>query len=207
MVILFMKETPIFEEVFMRLVRQPGFGLKVLIGGLLSFVPGVNILAFGYLYRFSQRTRKSGQIALPQWEDWQGLFLDGLRFAVAWLVYWLLPVLLALLVSNLLVALGLVALAYLLFSGVFLLSPVLFSAALYRLQMRSDFKDLLDLPLIFRMATMELPRFIIPALVFLGLFALALPLYGFAVFAGFLMLIAYTSLCYRAIEQRSHASI
>jgi hypothetical protein len=80
---------------------------------------------------------------------------------------------------------------------------VLFSSALYRLQMKSDFKDLLDVGLILRMSYRELPRFIIPALVFLGILAFALPLYGFALFAGFLMLIAYTGLCYRSLVNRA----
>ncbi len=203
----FMKETPIFEEVFMRLIRQPGFGLKLLIGGLLSFVPVVNLFAFGYLYRFSRQTRKSGSVQLPDWNDWQGLFYDGLRFAVVWLGYWFLPMVLVSLVSGALGALGLGAISYLLFSLTFLLAPVLFSSALYRLQMRSDFKDLLDLPLIFQMSYLEFPRFIIPAFVFLGVFALALPIYGFAVFFGFLMLIAFTGICYRAIEQGRPAAL
>ena len=197
-----MKEKPIFEEVFARLIQQPGFGLKLLIGGLLSFVPILNIFAFGYLYRFARSTRRSGQLSLPEWNDWSGLFLDGLKFAVVWLAYWLLPLLLASALSGVLFGLGLGALAYMLFASVFLLSPVLFSSALYRLQMRSDFKDLLDVTLIIRMAYMELPRFIIPALAFLGIFALALPIYGFALFSGFLLLIAYTGLCYRSMEHR-----
>lgn len=198
-----MKEKPIFEEVFTRLVQLPGFGLKLLIGGLLSFVPIVNIFAFGYLYRFSRRTRRTGQLSLPEWDDWSGLFMDGLKFAVVWLAYWLLPLLLASVISGVLGGLGLGALSYLLFSVVLLLSPVLFSSALYRLQMRSNFKDLLDVGLIIRMTYMELSRFIIPAFVFLGVFALALPIYGFAVFGGFLLLIAYTGLCYRSIEHRA----
>jgi hypothetical protein len=198
-----MKEKPIFEEVFARLIRQPGFGLKLLTGGLLSFVPIVNIFAFGYLYRLSRQTRRTGQLNLPEWGDWRELFMDGLKFAVVWLAYWLLPILLAMAVSGVLVGLGLGALSYLLFSAVFVLSPVLFSSALYRLQMRAEFKDLLDVPLIMRMTFMELPRLIIPALTFLGVFALALPLYGFALFGGFLILIAYTGLCYREMEHRA----
>lgn len=196
-----MKETPIFEEVFMRLVRQPGFGLKLLIGGLLSFVPIVNIFAFGYLYRFSRKTRKAGQVSLPEWSDWRALFLDGLRFGVVWLAYWLLPIVLMSLISGLLYSIGLSAIAYLVTSITVLISPILFSSALYRLQMRSDFKDLLDVPLIVRMTYMEMPRFVIPAFVFLGVFVLSVPLYGFAVFFGFLMLIAYTGLCYRSLER------
>jgi hypothetical protein len=198
-----MKEKPIFEEVFTSLIQQPGFWLKLLIGGLLSFVPIVNIFAFGYLYRFSRQTRRSGQVNLPEWSDWPGLFKDGLRFAVVWLAYWLLPILLAMAISGVLRSLGLGALSYLLFSVVFLLSSVLFSSALYRLQMRSDFRDLLDVVLIMRMTCMNFLRFIIPALVFLGIFALALPIYGFALFGGFLLLIAYTGLCYRAVEHRA----
>ena len=202
-----MKEKPIFEEVFTQLIRQPDFWLKVLIGGLLSFVPIVNFLAFGYLYRFSLQARRSGQLSLPEWNDWAGLFADGLKFAVVWLAYWLLPLLLALVVSSVIGGLGLGALSWLLLSSVFLISPVLFSSALYRLQMRSDFKDLLDVVLIIRMTYMEFSRFILPAFVFLGICALALPIYGFALFAGFLLLIAHTGLCYRAIEHRKGVSI
>ena len=196
-----MKETPIFEEVFTRLIKLPGFWLKLLIGGLLSFIPIVNIFAFGYLYRMSVSVRQSGQAVLPEWKDWPGLFTDGIKFAVVWLVYWLLPLLLVLLVGWLMTFVGLDALTNLLVWTVFLLSTVLFSSALYRYNMRKDFKDLLDVMLIFRMTWMELPRMIVPAFVFLGIFVLSLPFYGFALFAGFLLLITYSSLRYRSIEQ------
>ena len=124
------------------------------------------------------------------------MFIDGLRFAVPWLAFWLLPLLVALLLSGLLQLVELGALAYLLVAVVFLAAPVLFCAALYRLQTRSDFSDLLDIALIFRMSFTEAPRFIIPALVYVGLFALALPLYGFPFFIGFLLLITFTGLRY-----------
>ena len=197
-----MKEKPIFEEVFTVLIRQPDFWLKVLIGGLLSFVPIVNFFAFGYLYRFSLKVRHTGQLSLPEWHDWAGLFADGLKFAVVWLSYWVLPLLLAFVVSSVFGGLGLGALSYLLFSSVFLIAPVLFSSALYRLQMRSDFKDLMNVALIIRMTYREFPRFILPACVFLGICALGLPIYGFPLFAGFLLLIGYTAVCYCSMESR-----
>jgi len=197
-----MKETPIFEEVFSRMLGLPGFWVKVLIGGLLSFVPVVNIFAFGYLLRLSSRVRKTGQLVLPEWSDWSGLFKDGLRFAVVWLFYWLLPVLLAAAFASIIGFFGLGALAYLIFSVVFLLAPILFSSALYRYQMRSNLKDLIDVALIIRMTAGSLDRLIIPALVFAGIFAVAAPLYGFAVFFGFGVLVIYTSLSFRIIEQR-----
>ena len=195
-----MKEMPIFEEVFNRLIRLPEFGVKFLIGGLLSFVPIVNIFAFGYLYRLSRAVRKSGQPALPAWNDWSGLFLDGLRFAVVWLVFWLLPILLASLVAWLMPFIYLGVLTSIFFLTSVLLSTLLFSSALYRYNMRRNFKDLLDLLLIFRMTGMEMPRLILPGFVFLGFLVLLQPFYGFAIFGGFLLLITYTSLRFRSLE-------
>jgi hypothetical protein len=202
-----MKETPIFEEVFSRTLSLPGFWVRVLVGGLLSFVPVVNIFAFGYLYRFSRGVRKSGLVAMPEWTDWKGLFADGLKFAVVWLAYWLLPLFLAAVISVVIGAIGLGALSYLLVSFAFLLSPILFSSALYRYNMHSDFKDLLDVALIVRMTYMEFPRLIIPALAFVGISAIAAPLYGFALFLGFVILIAYTGLTYRLIEKRRSVAL
>jgi hypothetical protein len=195
-----MKEKPIFEEIFAQLIRQPKLGIKLLIGSALSFVPIVNLFAFGYLYRFAAQVRRTGQLRLPEWDDWAGLFSDGLKFAVAWLGYWLLPMVVAGLLSSLLCAIGMFTVAYLFMATVLLVASVLFCAALYRLQMRSNYKDLLDVVLIVRMCAMKAHQFIIPALVFLGICAFALPLYGFAFFVGFLLLITQISLCYRSVE-------
>ena len=195
-----MKEMPIFEEVANRLIKLPGLGVNFLIGGLLSFVPIVNVFAFGYLYRLSRAVRRSGQPALPAWNDWSGLFLDGLRFAVIWLVFWFLPILLATLIAWLMPFIYLGALTGIFFLTSVLLSTLLFSSALYRYNMRRNFKDLLDLMLIFRMTRMELPRLILPGFVFLGFLVLLQPFYGFAIFGGFLLLITYTSLRFRSIE-------
>ena len=197
-----MRERPTFEEVFTKLVREPDLPLKFLVGGLLCFVPVINIFAFGYLYRFADRLRRHGDMRLPEWTDWRGLFLDGLRFTVVWLLYWVLPLLLGALVHGFFKSVGIGALAYVAFSAVFLMAPVLFASALLRLQKRADMRDLMDVGLILRMAAGDLRGFVIPCLVFLGLFALALPLYGFAVFAAFLVLVAYSSLCYRRFESR-----
>ena len=201
-----MKEMPIFEEVFNRLIKLPGFGLKFLIGGLLSFVPIVNIFAFGYLYRMSRAVRKLGQPVLPAWHDWPGLFIDGLRFTVVWLVFWLLPISLASLIALLMPFVFLGALTSIFFLTTVLFSTALFSSALYRYIMHKNFKDLLDLLLILRMTGEEIPRLILPGFVFIGFLVLTQPFYGFAIFGGFLLLITYTTLRYRSIEGNSSAS-
>ena len=201
-----MKETPIFEEVFNHLIKLPGFWVQLLIGGLLSFVPIVNIIAFGYLYRMSRAVRKSGHPVLPAWVDWSGLFMDGLRFGVVWLGYWLLPLILAAGIAWLLALISLGALSNVFYLTAILLSNILFVSALYRYNMRKDLNDLLNVGLILRMTWMELPRLVIPSFVFLGVFVWLLPLYGFAFFGGFLLLITYTSLRYRSIEQQKSVS-
>lgn len=200
-----MKETPIFEEVFASLIRQPSVGLKLLIGGLLAFAPLLNILAFGYLYRFARVIRRSGQLSLPEWRDWQGLFNDGLRLGAVWLVYWALPLLLAALLGLLLSAINLDVLGYLLFTSTLLCANVVFCAALYRFQTRQNYADLLDLELIFTMSLRGAAGFTVPSILFLGIVALGLPLYGLTFFAGFTLMIAYSSLYYRSLEQRAMA--
>lgn len=200
-----MKETPIFEEVLRSLLRLPGLWKTLLIGGLLTFIPVVNLLAFGYLYRVSRSVTSAGRPVLPAWElrdDWRGLFFDGLRFAVVWLAYWLLPILLAMLVVWLMAFVHLGALGNLFFVSVVLYTTVLFASALYRYNMRRDFKDLLDFNLIFRMTWMEIPRLLVPVFFFLGLVVWLLPFYGLSLFSGFLGLITYTSLRYCSMEQR-----
>jgi hypothetical protein len=197
-----MKETPIFEEVFSRMLGLSGFWLKMLVGGLLSFVPIINFFAFGYLLRLSKGVMRTGRLTLPDWEDWAELLADGLKFGVVWLFYWFLPLLLAAAISLVFALIGLGAFSWLVLSVAFFLSPILFGAALYRFNRRQNFHDLLDVVLIIRMSYGAFPRLIIPALVFAGICAVAAPLYGFALFFSFVVVIAHTTLSFRTIEQR-----
>jgi hypothetical protein len=50
------------------------------------------------------------------------------------------------------------------------------------------------------MTGMEMPRLILPGIVFLGFLVLLQPFYGFAIFGSFLLLITYTSLRFRIME-------
>lgn len=197
-----MKEKLVFEEVFNQVIRQPNFWLKLLIGGSLSFIPFVNIFAFGYLYRFSAKVRLTGNSGLPEWNDWSGLFADGLKFGVIWIIYWLLPMLLAVMFSVFFASLGFGAFAYLFVALVFAMVSILFCSALYRFHIHSDFKALLNITLVARMSFIGRNHLILPVLVFSGICALALPFYGIAFFLGFLLLIVQTSLCFRLFESR-----
>ncbi|MDR2029912.1 MAG: DUF4013 domain-containing protein [Puniceicoccales bacterium] len=54
---------------------------KIAIGTLLMFLPVVNILAFGYLYRFAKDPHyaSDGGVQLPEWDRPLSLLVDGLR--------------------------------------------------------------------------------------------------------------------------------
>ena len=197
-----MREKHIFEEVFRQLVSQPQFWVKLVVGGGLSFIPIANIFAFGYLYRFSAQLRKTGEISLPEWNDWAVLFADGLKFGLVWIFYWFLPLTLAIILSSMFLLLGLHILAYLMMSLMFFAGSILFCSALYRFQMKPHYTTLLDVGYIARMSLVCFEAYLVPILVFAGIFAIILPLYGVAFFTGFLLLIAQLNLCYRSLEFR-----
>ena len=197
-----MREKPIFEEVSRQLVSQPQFWVKLMIGGGLSLIPLANIFAFGYLYRFSAQLRQTGKIILPEWSDWAGLFSDGLRFALVWVAYWVLPLTLAVILTSMFLSIGLHILAYLMMSLTFFASSILFCSALYRFQMKPHYKTLLEVGYIIRMSHVCFEAYVLPVFVFAGIIALILPLYGVAFFTGFLLLIAQLNLCYRSLEFR-----
>ena len=197
-----MREKPIFEEVSRQLVYQPKFWVKWLIGGGLSFIPLANIFVFGYLYRFSVQLRRTGKTNLPEWDDWAGLFSDGLKFGLIWLAYWVLPLVLAFGLSKMFIALGLAVFAYLVMTATFFVASILFCSALYRFHMNPDFRTLLEVGYIMRMSRVGFESYVLPILVFSGIFVLVLPLYGIAFFTGFLLLITQLNSCYRSLELR-----
>lgn len=201
-----MKEIPIFEEVFKHLLRLPNFWTKMLIGGLLAFIPVVNFLSFGFLYRWCVNIQDGGSMSMPEWGDWKNLFIDGIRFAIVWLCFWLVPMLIALGVGSFLGFIGLAALGYLLVSSMFVISPMLLGAAIFRFNTDKDFKALLDISVIVRMAYHICPNMIIPAFFFFGVFALNPAFYGFTMFFGFFLILTHTSLVYREIGRSGTTS-
>jgi len=198
--VLFMRKKLTFEEVSRHLVIQPQFWVKWLIGGCLSFLPVANIFAFGYLYRFSMQLRQNGKIDLPEWSDWKGLFKDGLRFGLIWLIYWVFPLFLAFSIGFMFASIGLRALSYLVITSTFFVASNLFCSALYRFHMNPYFKTLLEVDYVVRMCRVGFGAYVLPILVFSGIFALALPLYGIAFFTGFLLLITHLNIHYRTFE-------
>ncbi len=81
-----------FDEICKRIFAEPRWALNVLIGGVLSYVPVLNLLALGYLYRYFEQIHRGGGFSWPDWNDWEGLFFDGLRLLAILALYGFLPV-------------------------------------------------------------------------------------------------------------------
>ena len=196
-----MKEAPKFESVLQSLLGKPDLLKKVLIGCLFSFFPIVNLLSFGYLLRVCRESRRHGVLVLPEWADWKGLLIDGLYFAAAWLMYWLVPVLLVGSLCGLLDGVFFGIFAYLLQVAAMIVCSLFLCAALYRFLQRSNLRVLLEVSLIYRMVKGLLPAAVVAVLASAGLAVIGWPLYGVTFFISPLLLIAYSSLYFRWIEE------
>lgn len=72
---------------FTYMLQQPGGVGKLVIGGLLMFIPILGwAVVGGYMIR-TLRTVAAGDDTLPEWTDWGGLFVTGLLAFVGSLIY------------------------------------------------------------------------------------------------------------------------
>jgi hypothetical protein len=65
--------------------------LKILIGGLLSLIPIVNLVVVGYAIKVIKNVADGVERPLPNWDEFGDLFVKGLMTALASLI-WTLPI-------------------------------------------------------------------------------------------------------------------
>lgn len=188
---------PTIEQVSKRVFSDREWLKKCAIGGAISIVPLVNILAMGYLYQLFVQGRRGRDIALPEWSDLKGLALDGLRFLLIGLIFAGLPI-------------GLVtALSYVAFDGliaqiplipvVFLAGPVM-SAALYLYTVKGDIADSFNFEALGIMLQRAAISYVVPTLAFLGLCLLCWPIIPVAFFFGGVFYFYLMGFAYRDLE-------
>lgn len=61
--------------------------MKIVIGGILMFIPIINFMVLGYMLEALKRTADGMDIPLPEWDDFGGKFMKGLMLFVIGLVY------------------------------------------------------------------------------------------------------------------------
>lgn len=189
---------PSLEAVCAKLFGRPGWIPKVLWGGALSFVPGINLFALGYLLTYALQIRHNRNFDLPEWSDMSigELFMNGLKLFALLVAYigvplfagWLVGILLFLFSFGLL---GIVAFFPIAVAGFF--SPMLLLRALHAYLRHEEFADAWNVRVIVRSAFTDWKHLALPIVTFWGVFLMAIPVYGLSFFIGMWVLIAYSS--------------
>lgn len=201
---------PSFEKICGAVLEDPQFLRKWLIGGLLSYLPFVNLLVLGYVYRYTRQIREEGDVTLPEWSDLKGLVQDGLKMLLLVLIYVGLPLLAAGFVfytsqgffSLVHAHLFAETLAFIPLSIAALACPLLLACGLFHFQGREELQVLRFLHLTLRPLLRAGPQVVFPVFAVWGLALLGWPLIGFAIFLGFNLLMAYLTLAFQRVSQR-----
>ncbi|MDE6432186.1 MAG: hypothetical protein K2L13_02205 [Opitutales bacterium] len=84
-----------FESVCGKLIKQPEFWTRILIGIVVSAIPFVNIFALGYLRRMVDEPDRGDNITLPVWDfSVQNIrynFIAGLQVLIFLLIFLFVP--------------------------------------------------------------------------------------------------------------------
>ena len=188
---------PSLEAVCSRLFGRPGWIPKVLLGGGLSFIPGLNLFALGYLVVYGRRLRRNQQLDLPEWSEmnWPELFICGLKLFGLLIIFVGLPMIVGWITSIVLYfltfgLLGVVAYLPLAITGFF--APMIFLAAFMSYLTHEEFRDAFHFRALIQQVIHGWKPLALPVVAFWGIFLLALPLYGLSFFVGAWVLIAYS---------------
>lgn len=208
---------PSFEEISHRIIADKRFANKLLVGGLICFVPVLNIVILGYLQDYARQIRQSGNVQLPSLERWWMrtgyYFMEGLALFVllaifslaAGVIGWFISSTLGLLFTGLLSPIinsFLIEIFRLLPIGLpLLLAPPCSAAALYLYQGRNNIQDMLRLDAVLRMLCASWKSLLFPCLSLVGIMIVGAPLYGFAFFLGFSLVLAYFTILFGVLEK------
>lgn len=157
---------PTVEQVSKQVFSDANWLKKCAIGGVVSLIPIVNIVALGFLYQIFLQGRSEKRIALPDWSDLKALFLDGLRFLVIGIIFAGLPLVAATLLAEFTVESEIARLP--LVPVLFLVGP-LTSAALYLYSVKNDIADSLNVEALNVMLRKAAIRYAVPTFAYLGL--------------------------------------
>ncbi|MBA2840427.1 hypothetical protein HNP87_000959 [Methanococcus maripaludis] len=79
-----------FERAFKFPTDDPDWIKKVVIGAILSIIPIVNFISFGYALELLKNIIDSKE-ELPEWSEFGGKFVKGLVAVIIYIIYMLIP--------------------------------------------------------------------------------------------------------------------
>lgn len=184
------------NKIIEKIKEDPEYVQKILIGGLLMFIPVVNIFVWGYIYRYARQIKTKGRIELPTWDQWGKLFINGLIFLGVALIFGAIPVLIGWYLSK---AINLITIGFLLWlpyiplSIAVLVAPSLVLISLFSILKGDGFQGPFSkLGANIKTLRKHWKPLILGNITYIGFCIIGLPLYGFAHFIGLLFLIPYT---------------
>jgi hypothetical protein len=193
------------EKVTWRIWKSEGLGRALLIGGVLFYIPLLNLLLLGYYGRWARQLILQRGMELPEWRDGRAILEELIRVIIPAIVWILIPSFLAgLLVwafSGLFqfLHLGIFAhtLAWTPFAIVALFSPPAMVAALMRMYKGRSLAESLDFHHIIQAVLRNFRECLFPLFQFYGIMAIGWPIIGFAAFIAVLPLLAQLILVLR----------
>lgn len=129
-------------EKYKSITKQEGWLVKVLIGGLLSFIPVLgHAVVFGYLMNILDDVKDKKEFTLPKWQNIEKLFMDGIPVAVLAVVLGIALMIVGF-ILGVVPCLG-VLLSLLLNTAFGLILPLVLLIAMYRLRATTKWQDAL----------------------------------------------------------------
>lgn len=74
-------------KAFSYLFEDENWLVKLLIGGVLLFIPIANFISLGYAITALRNVAEGRERPLPEWDDWGGYFMKGLMLFLGGLIY------------------------------------------------------------------------------------------------------------------------
>lgn len=136
-----------FENAFKFPFKDKNWIIKILIGGLLIWIPIVNFVVLGYLLKILKDAKEKKEPSLPEWKNWTELFQEGLMVFVIMFCYSIV-VFVAISVLARIPIIGCLAIPLLL-AAVVLLKPIITIALCFYLENKElgaafDFKNIIE---------------------------------------------------------------
>lgn len=198
---------PTLELVCKRLFADSSWFVKCVLGALLLIVPIAHFFAFGYLYEMVSRARRGDTVELPEWTDWQRLFINGISAFIIFMILGVLPIVLAWVLTWPLRLFAYGAFVYLPLVPAVMLAGPLTAAGLYQYQKREEYLDAFRVHVLVAMLRSSGVRFWLPTFAVIGFLAAGYPLMTFTVFVGIAASWTYYASFYRFVEDSRKSGV